>query len=73
MIHEPIKYKDSLIHMRDVNANWDENPNGVIAVVNQSIKVKPCSLSIITNTFQTFCYIQNVMPNKQTNKPFLLI
>ena len=23
MIHEPIKYKDSLIHMRDVNANWD--------------------------------------------------
>ena len=26
MIHEPIKYKDSLIHMRDINANWDENP-----------------------------------------------
>ena len=26
MIHEPIKYKDSLIHIRDINANWDENP-----------------------------------------------
>lgn len=26
MIYEPIKYKHSLIHMRDINANWDENP-----------------------------------------------
>ncbi len=26
MRHEPIKYKDSLIHIRDINANWDENP-----------------------------------------------
>ncbi len=26
MTHEPIKYKDSLIHMRDINANWDKNP-----------------------------------------------
>lgn len=26
MTHEPIKYKDSLIHMRDINADWDVNP-----------------------------------------------
>lgn len=26
MTHAPVKYKNSLIHVRDINANWDENP-----------------------------------------------